>query len=201
MYACILQQLGDACNTLFAALCLYGNTFCAAVRLLKSDVVFWFCIITTTYNFHHPIKTDYHTGFKLYLFYNDYETSYTTYINQARWHRCLRSDGLRVGGNRSAPEETHLSDLVTSRVRRLQFITQARLRSNLWNPYHLSNIIQTDTTMNCFQLCELYVDTSEYTWRHGFTAACVTSCSTILLTRLSRDLIEKIRGFKYRHFH
>ena len=34
--------------------------------------------------------------FKLYLFYNDYETSYTTYINQARWHRCLRSDGLRV---------------------------------------------------------------------------------------------------------
>ena len=39
--------------------------------------------------------------FKLYLFYNDYKTSYTTYINHARWHRCLRSDGLRVGGNRS----------------------------------------------------------------------------------------------------
>ena len=38
---------------------------------------------------------------KLYLFYNDYETSYTTYINHARWHQCLRSDGLRVGGNRS----------------------------------------------------------------------------------------------------
>ena len=36
-----------------------------------------------------------------YLFYNDYETSYTTYINHARWHRCLRSGGLRVGGNRS----------------------------------------------------------------------------------------------------
>ena len=35
--------------------------------------------------------------FKLYLFYNDYETSYTTYINHARWHRCLRTDGLRVG--------------------------------------------------------------------------------------------------------
>ena len=33
---------------------------------------------------------------KLYLFYNDYETSYTTYINHARWHRCLRSDGLHV---------------------------------------------------------------------------------------------------------
>ena len=40
--------------------------------------------------------------FKLYLFYNDYETSYTTYINHACWHRCLRSDGLLVGGNRSA---------------------------------------------------------------------------------------------------
>jgi len=34
-------------------------------------------------------------------FYNDYETSYTTYINHARWHRYLRSDGLLVGGNRS----------------------------------------------------------------------------------------------------
>ena len=40
--------------------------------------------------------------FKLYLFYKDYETSYTTYINHARWHRCLRSDGVRVGGNQSA---------------------------------------------------------------------------------------------------
>ena len=39
--------------------------------------------------------------FKLYLLYNDYETSYTTYINHARWHRCLRSNGLRVGGKRS----------------------------------------------------------------------------------------------------
>ena len=39
---------------------------------------------------------------KLYLFYNDYETSYTTFINHAHWHRCLRSDGLRVGGNRNA---------------------------------------------------------------------------------------------------
>ena len=36
--------------------------------------------------------------FKLFLFYNDYETNYTTYINHACWHRCLRSDGLRVGG-------------------------------------------------------------------------------------------------------
>ena len=36
-----------------------------------------------------------------YLFYNDYETSYTSYNNHARWHRCLRSGGLRVRGNRS----------------------------------------------------------------------------------------------------
>ena len=36
------------------------------------------------------------------LFYNDYETSSTTYINHARWHRCLRSDGLRLRGNRSS---------------------------------------------------------------------------------------------------
>jgi len=35
-----------------------------------------------------------------YLFYNDYETSYTTYINHARWHRCLPLDGLCVGGTR-----------------------------------------------------------------------------------------------------
>ena len=40
--------------------------------------------------------------FKLYLFYNDYETSYTTYINHACWHRCLRSDDLCAGGNRNA---------------------------------------------------------------------------------------------------
>jgi len=41
-----------------------------------------------------PISTN--NKFKLYLFYNDFETSYTTYINHARWHRCLRSGGLRV---------------------------------------------------------------------------------------------------------
>jgi len=40
--------------------------------------------------------------FKLYLLYNNYETSYTTYINHACSHRCLRSDGLRVVGNLSA---------------------------------------------------------------------------------------------------
>jgi len=40
--------------------------------------------------------------FNLYTFYNDYETSYTTYINHAHWHRCLRSDGLYVGRNRNA---------------------------------------------------------------------------------------------------
>ena len=31
---------------------------------------------------------------KLYLFYNDYETSYTTYINHARWHRCASQGAL-----------------------------------------------------------------------------------------------------------
>jgi len=34
-----------------------------------------------------------------YLFHNDNQTSYTTYINHARWHRCLCLDGLRVGGH------------------------------------------------------------------------------------------------------
>ena len=33
--------------------------------------------------------------FKLYLFLQRLRTRYTTYINRARWHRCLRSDGLR----------------------------------------------------------------------------------------------------------
>ena len=41
------------------------------------------------------------TKFNQYLFYNDYEKSYTTYINHARWYWCLCSGGLRVGGNRS----------------------------------------------------------------------------------------------------
>ena len=41
--------------------------------------------------------------FKLYLFYNDKETSYRAYINHARWHQCLRSDGLRVGWTRRKP--------------------------------------------------------------------------------------------------
>ena len=37
----------------------------------------------------------------LYLFYYDYKTSYTFYINHASWHRSLSSSGLRVWGNRS----------------------------------------------------------------------------------------------------
>jgi len=37
--------------------------------------------------------------FKLFLFYNDYKTSYTFDINHARWHQCLRVGGLCVGGN------------------------------------------------------------------------------------------------------
>jgi len=39
--------------------------------------------------------------FKLYLFHNNYETSYTTNINHARWHQFVCSGGLLVGGNRS----------------------------------------------------------------------------------------------------
>ena len=48
-----------------------------------------------------------------YLFYNDYETSYTTYINHARWHRCLCSDGLRVGFTGHSgffPHKDHLKE-------------------------------------------------------------------------------------------
>ena len=38
---------------------------------------------------------------KLYLFYNDNRTIYSPYIHHSHWHRCLRSDALRVVGNRS----------------------------------------------------------------------------------------------------
>ena len=41
------------------------------------------------------------TTLKVETLFYDYETSYTTYINHNRWHRCLCSGGLRVGGNRS----------------------------------------------------------------------------------------------------
>ena len=34
--------------------------------------------------------------------------------HHARWHRCLRLDGLRCGRKPECPEETHLSDLVTT---------------------------------------------------------------------------------------
>ena len=45
--------------------------------------------MTNTYNIIYAVLI---VGFfKLYLFYNDYETSYITYINHARGHRCLRS--------------------------------------------------------------------------------------------------------------
>ena len=52
--------------------------------------------------FHHARYSIQYFSLILYLSYNVFETSYTTYINHARWHRCLRSDGLRVGGNWSA---------------------------------------------------------------------------------------------------
>ena len=47
-----------------------------------------------TYNRCTQTHTNCKKKFNLYLFYNDYLTSYTTYINHARWHRCLLSDGL-----------------------------------------------------------------------------------------------------------
>jgi len=53
------------------------------------DIYDWYLIVVNT---RGKIK------FKIYLFYNDYKT---TYINHARSHRCLLSGGLRVGGNRS----------------------------------------------------------------------------------------------------
>jgi len=37
-----------------------------------------------------------------FIYFTTITKQRTTYINHARWHRCLRSDGLRVGGNRSA---------------------------------------------------------------------------------------------------
>ena len=67
-----------------------------------------FYISITTYHITFIIMYLYFK-FKLYYFYNDYVTSYTTYINHARWHRCLRSDGLRVGGNRSAWLGDHMT--------------------------------------------------------------------------------------------
>ena len=47
-------------------------------------------------------------------FYNDYETSYTTYTYHARWHRCLRYGWSSCGRKPEYPKETHLSDLVTT---------------------------------------------------------------------------------------
>ena len=49
-----------------------------------------------------------HLKFKLFLFYNDYKTSYTTYINHAR------SSGLRVGGNRSTQRKPTWLKMVTT---------------------------------------------------------------------------------------
>ena len=53
--------------------------------------------------------------FKLYLYYNDYETSYTTYINHARWSTPMFA--FEWSSCRRKPEypgETHLSDLLTT---------------------------------------------------------------------------------------
>ena len=53
--------------------------------------------------------------FKLYLYYNEYETSYTTYINHARWSTPMFA--FEWSSCRRKPEypgETHLSDLLTT---------------------------------------------------------------------------------------
>ena len=101
------------CNfryTLLPAITLFilSLIFFLAFDFVGSAWSFGFSIRATTANnlrlrrlsipelIHSPKKI----YFKLYLFYN--ETSYTTYINHVRWHRCLRSDVLRVVGNRSA---------------------------------------------------------------------------------------------------
>ena len=44
--------------------------------------------------------------FKLYLFYKDYETSFTTYTTHARWHHC--SCDLRVGRKPGNSELSHI---------------------------------------------------------------------------------------------
>ena len=81
---------------------------------LRFFLAFDFCRLGVIIRFYHPrhnaqwslTSKDFYprsyplhslSYFKLYLFYN--ETSYTTYINHAHWQRCLRSDGLLVGGN------------------------------------------------------------------------------------------------------
>mgnify|MGYP000317226318 CR=1 FL=1 len=45
----------------------------------------------------HFIKLRY----KLFIFYNDYETSYTTYTNHSSWFQCSRPCALRVEGIRA----------------------------------------------------------------------------------------------------
>ena len=70
------------------------NALVGGAFVLARDIIFLFS--------HNVLVWTNIVKFKLYLFYNDYETSYTTtYINHARRHRCLLSDGLCVGGNRS----------------------------------------------------------------------------------------------------
>ena len=58
----------------------------------------------------HSLRKQADKKFKVYLFYKDYETSYTTSCSLALmfafgWSSCGRKS--------ECPEETHLSDLVT----------------------------------------------------------------------------------------
>ena len=68
---------------------LYSWSYLSGLTFLFTFCLFDFSVVYIT------------VVLKLYLFYNNYKTNYTTYINHARCYRCLRSDGLRVGGNRS----------------------------------------------------------------------------------------------------
>jgi len=43
-----------------------------------------------------PLSFSLFLKFKLSLFSNDYETSYTTYINHARWHRYVSNFSLEI---------------------------------------------------------------------------------------------------------
>ena len=53
----------------------------------------WRNWLSRKHNFNRLINNlKVHVKKKLYLFYNNYETIYTTYINHARWHGCTTSN-------------------------------------------------------------------------------------------------------------
>ena len=90
--------------------------------------------------------------FKLYLFYNDYETSYTSYVNHARWYQCLRSGGLRVGENRSAQRKPTCLDLVTTWPSHMP-TPGIKPVSQLWEACALTLCQPDSQTDNCLLVC------------------------------------------------